>query len=181
MKQALIFWFTGLSGSGKTTVATALKPALEASGNSVLIIDGDDVRKRLHKKLGFSEKDIKENNYLIAKLCQEYRKNYNLILVPIISPFIESRKQARALLKKDFFEIYFSADAETVAARDTKGLYEKAKNKEITNLIGYSPGSVYEPPISPDFIVDSKRESISESVNKLRTFILNQLENKQNG
>src|SRR4030042_3603388 len=146
MKKGLVFWFTGLSGSGKTTVATSVKPLLESCCYSVLVLDGDDVRKHRHIHLGFTEEDIKQNNALIAELCRACRQNHEVILVPIISPYESSRKQARALLGDGFFEIYFSVDLETVIRRDVKGLYSKAKRNEITNLIGFSPGNVYEPP-----------------------------------
>lgn len=175
MKKGGIFWFTGLSGSGKTTIATAVKPLLEAEGHTVLILDGDDVRKSLHIRLGFSEQDIKRNNALIAELCHAYRSDYDVILVPIISPYESSRKQARDLLGEGFFEIFISAGLNTVIKRDVKGLYTKAKNREIDNMIGYSPSNVYEPPQSPDFVIYSDRDSIEKSVDDFYRFIVNHL------
>ncbi len=179
MKQGLVFWFTGLSGSGKTTVATAVKELLEAAGRTVLILDGDDVRKRLHVHLGFSEADIKQNNRLIAGLCQEALSRYDVIMVPIISPYRVSRAEARLLLGKRFFEIFFAADLETVMQRDVKGLYKLARENRIHNLIGYSPSNIYEPPESPDLIVDSRIETIEGSTDKLYGFILAELQNAE--
>lgn len=177
MKKALIFWFTGLSGAGKTTIATRAKSLLEAKGFSVLIIDGDDVRTQLHKHLGFTEGDIKENNALISQLCQKYRNDYDFIMVPIISPFRGSREKARELLQDGFYEIYLSIEMEKLIKRDVKGLYAKAKNNEIPNLIGFSGGVVYEPPKNPDLIICSGDESVESSVNSLFSFIVNKMEN----
>jgi len=171
MKKAFIFWFTGLSGSGKTTVATAIKTILESHNYSVLILDGDNVREQLHVHLGFTEQDIKKNNSLIADLCQTYRNDYDVILVPIISPYDISREQARALLGDGFFEIYFSADLATVMKRDIKGLYAKAERNEINNLIGYSPSNIFEPPQCSDLVVNSGIDSIKQSVEEFYRFI----------
>lgn len=177
MKKGLVFWFTGLSGSGKTTVATAVKELLVAAGHAVLLLDGDDVRKRLHVHLGFSEADIKKNNRLIAGLCREALSRYDVIMAPIISPYRISRAEARQLLGKRFFEIFFAADLETVMQRDVKGLYKLARENKLHNLIGYSPSNVYEPPESPDLIIDSQIETIEGSTDKLHGFILAQLKN----
>lgn len=176
MRKALIFWFTGLSGSGKTTVAEAVKPLLELKGYSVLILDGDDVRNRLHLDLGFSEQDIKKNNSLIVGLCQTHQKDYDAILVPIISPYKTSREQARVLLGDTFFEIYFSADLTIVMKRDVKGLYGKAKRNQINNLIGYSPSNIYEIPQNPDFVVNSGQDSVKKSISEFYAFIIHKLE-----
>lgn len=141
----------------------------------MLLLDGDHVREKLNTNLGFTEHDIKQNNMLIAKLCQKYRENRDVILVSIISPYKSSRKMAKDMLEKDFYEIYFSADLATVSERDVKGLYAKAKNGEIDNLIGYSPGNVYQPPEHADCIVNSGVESMIESVEALHSFIIERL------
>lgn len=174
-KKALVFWFTGLSGAGKSTIADGAKSFLEKDGYGVFVLDGDDVRKRLHMHLGFSEKDIKKNNSLIAGLCRKYRQDYDVILVPIISPYESSRNEAREVLKPGFFEIYISCDLETVVKRDVKGLYSRAARNEIDNLIGYSPGAVYERPRDPDFIVNSGRDAKERSIEYFYEFILTKL------
>lgn len=176
MKKGIIFWFTGLSGSGKTTIAEAVKPLLENSGYSVLILDGDDVRERLHVNLGFSPEDIKKNNSLIVRLCIQYRLDYDVLLVPIISPYLSSRSEARRLLGKGYYEIFFSASLETVIRRDVKGLYEKAKNNEIKNMIGYSPSNVYEPPSNPDFTIRTEIDSVEKSSYEFYRFILQRID-----
>jgi adenylylsulfate kinase len=175
MEKGLIFWFTGMSGAGKTTVAKKVEILLKAAGYSVLVLDGDDIRSRLHCKLGFSEADIKENNRLIAVLCQKEQSNYDLILVPIISPYRISRSESRDLFGRKFYEIYFSADLEVVSKRDVKGLYAKAKRKEISNLIGFSESVPYEPPKNPDLTIDSGKDSIEKSVGEFYNFVINKL------
>lgn len=180
MKKALVFWFTGLSGSGKTTIAESAKVLLEKDGYPVLILDGDDIRKRLHVDLSFTPEDIKKNNSLIVGLCEKYRNNYNIIFVPIISPYSFSRKQARLLLKDGFYEIYFSAALEIVMKRDTKGLYKKAQHNEIKNLIGYSLSNVYQSPKNPDYVINSGCESVENSVIAFYKFVTRQLINPVN-
>src|SRR3989338_3930148 len=149
MKKALIFWFTGLSGAGKTTVATGVNQQLDQAGYRTFILDGDEVRKNYHSHLGFSPEDIRKNNALIVELCRENQAKYDVILVPIISPYLDSRQKARATLGPHFYEIYIRASLSCVMERDVKGLYTKAKQNQMDNLIVFSAGSVYELPPSP--------------------------------
>lgn len=166
-----VFWFTGLSGAGKTTIAEGIRAHLEADGLNVLILDGDDVRERLHRDLGFSEEDIKTNNALIAGLCDDLRGDYDVVLVPVISPFRSSRAAARERLAPGFYEIYVHADIETVRTRDVKGLYELADKNVITNLIGYSDGSPYEPPENPDLTLSTHLMSVETAITTLMQFV----------
>ena len=175
-RMAPVLWFTGLSGSGKTTVAESLKRRLEKCGNRVLVLDGDQVRDRLHRHLDFSVEGIKENNALIAGLCQRLRRDCDVILVPIISPFAVSRRHARETLGAGFYEVYFEVDLATVSARDPKGLYGKARRNEITNMIGVSPQVPYEPPDSADLVVHSSTETAEQSVSNVLDFVLERLE-----
>jgi adenylylsulfate kinase len=179
MKGALIFWFSGLSGSGKTTIARSTKTLLEADGHSVLILDGDDIRNRLHVDLGFSREDIIKNNSLIVNLCQRYRKNYDIIFVPIISPYKISRQKAKESLKPRFYEVFLKADIELLMKRDTKGLYAQALKGDLKNLIGFSQTSPYESPSKPDIIIDSDNSSIDKSTNDFYTFVRDCLNNQQ--
>jgi len=94
MSKTAFFWFTGLSGSGKTTVADGVKERLEDSGYSVCVVDGDQVRKSAHDHLGFSTEDIKKNNELIVEMCKRHSGKFDVVLIPIISPFKDSRNQA---------------------------------------------------------------------------------------
>lgn len=107
MSQGLAFWFTGLSGAGKSTVAQGVKQHLEARRIKTLVLDGDVVRAKVHRHLGFSAEDIKTNNALISELCVEQRDRYDVLLVPIISLFVQSRAYARNALEPHFFEVYF--------------------------------------------------------------------------
>tara|TARA_B100000676_G_scaffold213787_1_gene210187 strand:- start:1507 stop:2040 length:534 start_codon:yes stop_codon:yes gene_type:complete len=175
MKKGLVFWFSGLSGVGKTTVANIVRQRLETSDFKVSVLDGDDIRNRLHRHLGFSDTDIKENNKLIAGLCESERLHADIILVPIISPYVESRADARKQLSPGFFEIHLFAEISILEERDTKGLYAKARNGEIENLIGYSPNSSYEPPEKPDIVINTGLISINKSCDILMNFILSQV------
>ena len=134
MKDALIFWFTGLSGSGKTTIASAAKTLLEEDGYSVLILDGDDVRNRLHTYLGFSREDIIKNNSQIVDLCLKYRKNYDIIMVPIISPYKTSRYYAYKKLNPGFYEVYCHADIDLLINGKLFISIDSCKLKYITIL-----------------------------------------------
>ena len=171
-RLAPVFWFTGLSGAGKSTVAQKAKRRLEKKGFSVLITDGDDMRAGRREKLGFTEKDIKMNNRLIAEYCAERRGKHDVILVPIISPYQESRWAARQALSPGFYEVYCSAGLSCVAERDTKGLYRKARNGEIDNLIGFSPRNPYEAPKRPDLELPTHRQTAERSAAELTDFIL---------
>lgn len=172
MSSGLVFWFTGLSGAGKTTLAESVRKRLNEQNVKTSILDGDDVRNRLHRHLGFSEAEIKENNSLIAGLCEEERQKVDVVLVPIISPYRESRAKAREKLSPGFFEIYIHAEIETLEERDTKGMYAKAKNGEMDNLIGYSKGAPYEPPQAADLVLDTSRSHVDEALNYFIEFIL---------
>lgn len=177
MSEGLVFWFTGLSGAGKTTLAESVRDHLNGNDVKTTILDGDDVRNRLHKHLGFSEAEIKENNALIAGLCADERQVVDVVLVPIISPYLESRAMARDRLSPGFFEIHIRADIAELEKRDTKGLYAKARNGEMDNLIGYSPESPYEPPTSPDLVIDTGQAHVAEAVSRLSNFIIHQFSN----
>ena len=173
MKDGLVFWFTGLSGSGKTTIAEAVRDRLQDQ-YKVVILDGDVVRERFHAHLDFSESGIKENNRLIVEICKEERKKVDIIFVPIISPYRISREHARKELSTGFFEVFFSASLDTVMNRDVKGLYKKAVAGEINNMIGYASSNPYEVPAKPELIINSSEnvESLEFSVNNFFDFVV---------
>lgn len=181
MNGGLVFWFTGLSGAGKSTLAKSVKPVLEARGLKTLILDGDEIRERRPEPLGFTEADIKKNNDWVARHCAEQKSRYDVILVPIISPYAASRRAARETIGSGFFEVFLSAGIDCVAARDTKGLYRKAKNNEITNLIGFSESNPYEAPADPDLVLATASQTPEASSAKLVRFILGRLKAAQSG
>ena len=164
-----ILWFTGLSGSGKSTIAGLLKKEFEKKRKTYSVFDGDDVRNKLHKHLGFTPEDIKENNRLIVELCKQDLGKVDFILVPIISPFKESRNSAREKFGKSFFEIYLNCPYDECKKRDIKGHYKKAESGELKNFIGLHV--LYEPPENPDIEINSIRESPEESTKKIIKFL----------
>tara|TARA_Y100001970_G_scaffold15871_1_gene17873 strand:+ start:58105 stop:58653 length:549 start_codon:yes stop_codon:yes gene_type:complete len=178
-KQSNIFWFTGLSGAGKTTIATTLYNFLVNKGYGVKILDGDEIRKEIHFDLGFSKKDIEKNNLKIAELCISLMSAYEIILVPIISPFISVRKKVKKMIGAGFNEIYIDIPLSSAINRDVKGLYKKALKGQIDNFIGIDPSIPYEPPTKPDLVISTDKESISSSVEKLFDYILVKV--KKNG
>ena len=173
MKDTKVLWFTGLSGSGKTTIADKLKERLEKKGKNIKIIDGDNIRTTLNKHLGFSVEDITKNNGIILELCKIEIGKVDFILVPIISPFRKSREKARKELKENFIEVYVNCSYAKCEERDVKGLYNRVKKGAIKNFIGLHVP--YEKPINPDIEVKTSGEKIEESVDKIINF-LNKLE-----
>jgi len=164
-----VLWFTGLSGSGKSTISDLIIKKLNENNLTYSVFDGDIVRNKLHKHLGFSPEDIKENNRLIAELCKQDYGKVDFILVPIISPFIESRESARAIFADDFIEIFVDCSYEDCKKRDTKGLYKKADNGELKNFIGLHVP--FEPPKNPEIKIDSSNEFPEDSSKKILSFL----------
>lgn len=159
-----IIWFTGLSGSGKTTIAQALKKKIEEYGKSAIILDADDIRSTLNTHLGFSREDIRQNNVLIAHLAKRKSETSEFILVPIISPYREDREKVKSILGNNFIELFVNSPLEKCIQRDVKGLYKKALNGEIKNFIGIAASNPYEPPLSPEIEVNTEINNIVETV-----------------
>lgn len=160
----MVFWFTGLSGAGKTTLASALATELREEGHAALLLDGDEARKGLCSELGFSMEDRAENIRRIASCARLAEDSGIIACVACISPLAEHRAIARAICD-DFREIYIKTDIETCRIRDPKGNYKKG----IPNYTGIT--SRYEPPEHPDLVVDTAKEGISESVEILKKFV----------
>jgi adenylyl-sulfate kinase len=166
-----VLWFTGLSGSGKTTIANALHGELIKKKKRCMVIDGDIIRNSLHKELTFTPEDIKENNRLIAEMCKENFDNYDYIIVPIISPFYACRKYARQLLSPQFIEVYIKAGIQECIRRDVKGLYKRALSGSIEDFIGISPRVPYEPPNDPEIEIDTESENVECGVKKIMLYL----------
>jgi adenylylsulfate kinase len=157
--SAAIFWLTGLSGAGKTTLCEMVKPLLEAQGKKVKILDGDDVRATYNDPIGFEYPDILRNNLHIVELAKLHRSEFDVILIPVIAPYEEIRTAVKSQLAPSYFLVYCNANVEVVSNRDTKGLYSKAQSGAIKNLVGVSTGFPYQVPILPDLVLDTKHDS----------------------
>ena len=172
--KSVILWFTGLSGSGKSTLANAVNSALFEKGLSTYLLDGDNVRHGLCKDLGFSDRDREENIRRIGELAKLFVDAGIIVLTAFVSPFKSDRDQARLLVSNgDFIEIYCSADLQVCEARDTKGLYLKARKGEIKEFTGIS--SPYEEPEHPDLEINTGLLALNECVEK----IIQELENRK--
>jgi len=176
MKKAKIFWCTGMSGSGKTTLASHAKIELEKHHFKVLIIDGDVVRKKYKTQLGFNREDVEKNNLNVVEICLNERDKYDGIIVPIISPMETVRCEVRKLLSPNFYLIYLYADIASLRARDPKGLYRKADQGIIKDLIGYSDSNPYDAPEEFDLKIDTSAESdLLKSKDMFTSFIMNKV------
>lgn len=160
-QQPVVLWFTGLSGSGKSTVANAVESKLLSLGKHSYLLDGDNVRHGLNKDLGFSDADRIENIRRIGEVAKLFVDSGAIVLTAFISPFISDRQQARELLaEKQFLEVFIDTPLEICEQRDPKGLYKKARKGEIKNFTGID--SEYEAPVSPDIHVETANKSIEE-------------------
>ena len=150
-----------MSGSGKSTLAEYIKNTYQSEGYTVRIIDGDDIRDRDVEKLGFGRKDVEVNNLRIAKLCLDSKDSeFDLILVPVISPYDEVRKRTRSLLEPYYHLVYVETDIDSLKKRDTKGLYKAADQGLINDLIGYSEINPYDKPSDADFVVNTNNNTL---------------------
>jgi len=165
-QKGMVIWFTGLSGSGKSTIAVEVEKLLFQQGRTVYRLDGDNIRHGLNKDLGFSPEDRTENIRRISEVAALFADAGLITLVSFISPYKIGREHAEKAAGEDNFkEIYVKADVETCASRDPKGLYEKAQSGEIDNFTGIS--APYEEPENPALIIDTKKLSIEQSAQKV--------------
>ena len=165
-----------MSGVGKSTLSEYAKSELENLGYNILIIDGDVVRENYDIKLGFGKNDVENNNLNVARICKKERCNYDAILVPIISPLEIVRSTGRNILYPGFYLVYIKADIESLKNRDPKGLYKKADDGDINDLIGYSNSNPYEAPTNYDCLVNtSKFSDIKISKEKFTQFVLKKI------
>ncbi|MFE4107618.1 adenylyl-sulfate kinase [Almyronema epifaneia] len=163
-QRGVTVWFTGLSGSGKSTIARALEEELRARDCQLEVLDGDIVRTNLTKGLGFSKEDRDENIRRIGFVSHLLTRNGVIVLVSAISPYQAVREEVRDRIE-DFVEVYVSAPVEVCEERDVKGLYKKARAGEIKGFTGID--DPYEPPTHPEVDCRTHEETLTESVNKV--------------
>ena len=163
--RGLVVWMTGLSGSGKTTIAQEVERRLVTSGVTAYVLDGDKVRRGLCSDLGFTDTDRTENIRRVSEAANLFRDAGVVTLVTLISPFASSRANARQVIGKDFMEVYVKASLETCIRRDPKKLYRKALDGNIRSFTGLD--SPYEAPDNPDLLLDTERWSEEECVEAL--------------
>jgi len=153
-----VLWFTGLSGAGKTTVATAVRDRLAARGVGAELLDGDELRGRF--PAGFSKEERASHIARVAGMAAALERRGIVALVALISPYREARRKARAACR-DFIEVFVSAPLEVCELRDVKGLYAKARRGEIADFTGI--GDPYEPPESPELTLDTAALSVEDA------------------
>jgi adenylyl-sulfate kinase len=168
-EKGFTLWFTGLSGAGKTTISEHVGKELAARGSRLEILDGDIVRENLSKGLGFSKEDRDTNIRRIAFVADLLSRNGVPVISAAISPYRELRDEAREIMGERFIEAYVSASVEVCAARDVKGLYEKAFAGEIKEFTGVS--DPYEAPLNPELVLDTENESPEESAEKIIAYL----------
>lgn len=170
-QHSVMIWFTGLSGSGKSTIAIALERELQKRGLLCRILDGDNIRSGINNNLGFSAEDRIENIRRIAEIGKLFVDTGIITIAAFISPNNDIREMAANIIgKENFMEIYVSTPIEECERRDVKGLYAKARKGEIKNFTGIS--TPFEAPQHPALSLDTSKLSVEESVNKLLELIL---------
>ena len=176
-QRSVMIWFTGLSGSGKSTIAIALERELQQRGLLCRILDGDNIRSGINNNLGFSAEDRIENIRRIAEIGKLFVDTGIITLAAFISPNNDIRKMAAEIIgEDDFMEIYVSTPIEECERRDVKGLYAKARKGEIKNFTGIS--APFEAPQHPALSLDTSKLSLEESVNQLLEIILERVKIK---
>ena len=169
--KGMVVWLTGISGSGKSTIANQLEYLLWEEGKNTVILDGDMVRSGLTGDLGFSPEDRRENIRRAAHMARAFLEHGQIVICAFVSPYVKDREMAREIIgPNDFFEVYVYCSLETAQQRDPKGLYTKARKGKITNLTGYN--APYEPPLNPLTRLDTDKLSAEEAVNTLRRKLL---------
>jgi len=167
-----VIWLTGLSGSGKSTIAMEAETALFANGFEVFVLDGDNLRAGLTANLGFSPDDRSENIRRVGEVAALFASAGMIVITSLISPYREDRARARAAAERlgcSFHEVYIDADLSTCEQRDPKGLYKRARSGEIANFTGIS--APYEPPETPSLTLSSATQSAADCVSVLVDYV----------
>jgi len=170
-QKAKVLWLTGLSGSGKSTIAQALERILYNQGFFAQVLDGDNIRSGINSNLGFSMEDRKENIRRISEIAKLYVNSGVISINSFISPTIEIRRFAQEIIGgEDFIEVFINTSLEVCESRDVKGLYKKARAGEIKGFTGID--SPYEKPINPAIEIKTDGQSVEESVQEIIEYIL---------
>ena len=169
-QKPCILWFTGLSGSGKSTIANAVELKLNELGKHTYLLDGDNIRMGLNKGLGFSDEDRVENIRRIGEVSKLFVDAGLIVLTAFISPFQEERDKVRNLVEEgEFIEVFIDTSLKVCESRDPKGLYKKARDGEIPNFTGIS--STYETPTRAEIHIENDKISIDECVEKVVEYL----------
>ena len=169
-QKPVIIWFTGLSGSGKSTIANALEVELFKIKKHTFLLDGDNIRYGLNKDLGFSKEDRQENIRRVAEVSKLFLDAGLIVITSFISPYKKDRDFARSLVQKDeFIEVFIDTPLEVCKKRDPKGLYKKAKEDIIKEFTGIS--SSYEEPINPEIHIKNDKMTLKECVEKVIKYL----------
>ena len=170
-QKAVVIWFTGLSGSGKTTIAIGLEKALNSKGILTQVLDGDNIRAGINNNLGFSDEDRKENIRRIAEVSKLFLNCGIVTINCFVSPTNEIRQQAKDIIgEKDFLEIFINTPIEICEQRDVKGLYKKARAGEIKDFTGIN--APFEAPTHPFLDVKTENKTIKQSVDEILSKVL---------
>lgn len=173
-QRGATIWFTGLSGSGKSTIAIALEERLSREGILCRILDGDNIRTGINRGLGFSEEDRRENIRRIAEVCKLFTDTGIVTLAAFVSPTNELRELAREIIgDEDFVEIYVATPLEECERRDVKGLYAKARRGEIRDFTGIT--SPFEVPVKPTLTIDTTNRDIESCVDEVYNVIIEKI------
>lgn len=170
-QKPCVLWFTGFSGSGKSTIANAVEEMLHQNGNFTYLLDGDNIRHGLNKDLGFDETSRVENIRRIGEVSKLFTQSGLIVLTAFISPFEKERALVKELLDEgEFIEVFVDAPLKLCEERDPKGLYKKARAGEIPNFTGID--SPYEKPQNPDIHIQNDLLSIEEACEKIINFLI---------
>lgn len=174
-QRGVTLWFTGLSGSGKSTIAIALERYLSSQGYITQLLDGDNIRYGINADLGFSQVDRDENIRRIAHICRLFTHSGIITLASFISPLISQRQRAKEIIgSSDFILIHISTPLEVCEQRDIKGLYAKARQEQIDNFTGIS--SPFEAPQRADIAIDTTQTTVEQAVMMIFNHIKQRIE-----